>query len=581
MARSWCLSWNSLQGNKLNGRFCVSRQLFRRTRERVEDLYEFLGTIVRGWRLIAVCVGITLALAVIYLARVKPVYLASARLLVLQHGDSRSTSPMAPLIITTTCYDQHFARPPCHRHRGRPADLLRPGADPAIGRPDRTTADLLRPCGGDQCLAGRGRAGAPGHRAGSALCAYNYFPPIGSLAISNPDDITRMVAFVFEGILTSVLMERLHRARRQAEENRREADGLREASRRAEDRLRAIIDNTDALIYMKNPNLTYDVMNRKLREIVGVAEGKVAGLTDHDVFPKGVAEGIQANDRSVLEKGKAMECEEVIPRGDRCHTYVSLKFPLLDSAGVPYAVGGVSTDITPLKEAQRRAVQAERLAAIGQMAAGLAHEGRNALQRSQVCLELLTRQLGDRPEALDLVAGIQQAQDDLHRLYEEVRGYAAPIVLDRRSCRISDLLHEAWERLAPSRTGRDALLQARGDPDLACSGDAFQLIQVFRNILDNALAAAHDPVVIDVEWAETTAAGQPAVGIVIRDNGPGLTPEQRCNLFEPFYTTKTQGTGLGMAIAKRIIDAHEGVIAAGTDNGGGATILITLPRGEK
>ena len=414
-----------------------------------------------------------------------------------------------------------------------------------------------------------------------ALCAYNYFPPIGSLAISDPGDITRMMAFVFEGILTSVLMERLHRARRQVEENRREADGLREASRRAEDRLRAIIDNTDALIYMKNHNLTYDVMNRKLREIVGVAEGKVAGLTDHDVFPKGVAEGIQANDRSVLEKGKAMGCEEVIPRGDRCHTYVSLKFPLLDSAGVPYAVGGVSTDITPLKEAQRRAVQAERLAAIGQMAAGLAHEGRNALQRSQVCLELLTRQLGDRPEALDLVACIQQAQDDLHRLYEEVRGYAVPIVLDRRSCRISDLLHEAWKRLAPSRTGRDALLQARGDPDLACSGDAFQLIQVFRNILDNALAAAHDPVVIDVEWAETTAAGQPAVGIVIRDNGPGLTPEQRCNLFEPFYTTKTQGTGLGMAIAKRIIDAHEGVIAAGTDNGGGATILITLPRGEK
>ncbi|MGZ3395617.1 MAG: hypothetical protein ACXWPK_16415, partial [Isosphaeraceae bacterium] len=84
---------------------------------------------------------------------------------------------------------------------------------------------------------------------------------------------------VFERTPTSVLMEQLHWARRQAEENRREADGLREASRRAEDRLRAIIDNTDALIYMKNPNLTYDVMNRKLREIVGVAEGKVAGLT--------------------------------------------------------------------------------------------------------------------------------------------------------------------------------------------------------------------------------------------------------------------------------------------------------------
>ena len=210
------------------------------------------------------------------------------------------------------------------------------------------------------------------------------------------------MAFVFESILTSVLMEWLHLARRQAEESRREADGFREASRRAEERLRAIIDNTDALIYTKNIDLTYNIMNKKLREIVGVGEGKVAGLTDHDVFPKGVAEGIQANERGVLEKGKAMECEEVIPWGDRARTYVSLKFPLLDSAGVPYAVGAVSTDITLLKEAQQRAVQAERLAAIGQMAAGLAHEGRNALQRGQICLEMLARRVGDRPEALDL-----------------------------------------------------------------------------------------------------------------------------------------------------------------------------------
>jgi PAS domain S-box-containing protein len=413
------------------------------------------------------------------------------------------------------------------------------------------------------------------------ICALNFFPPIGSLMVSNPNDVARLTAFVFEGVLTSVLMEWLHRARRQAEQSRGEADSFRDVSRLAEERLRAIIDNTDALIYMKSKHLEYNIMNKKLREILGIAGTKVAGLTDLDVFPKEVAERIQANDRRVLEKGEPLECEEVIPRGDTPHTYVSLKFPLLDSAGVPYAVGGVSTDITPLKEAQRRAVQAERLAAIGQMAAGLAHEGRNALQRSQICLEMLTRQLRDRPEALDLVAGIQEAQDDLHRLYEEVRGYAAPIVLDRQSCRLSDLVREAWVHLAPSRTGRDAVLRDRGDPNLTCSGDPFRLIQVFRNILDNALAAAQDPVMIDVEWAEANGAAQPSIGIVIRDNGPGLTPEQKRNLFEPFFTTKTQGTGLGMAIAKRIIDAHEGLIAASTDNGRGTTISITLPRGNK
>ena len=418
----------------------------------------------------------------------------------------------------------------------------------------------------------------------TVLCTLAFFPPIGSLRISSPNDLARLAAFVVEGVLTSVLMERLHRARQRAEQSRREAEASRNESRLADERLRIIIDNTDAIIYLKNLNLQYISMNRKLREIVGLAAPEVAGLTDRDMFPEVVAEAIRANDRRVLADGMAIECEEVIPLADGPHTYVSLKFPLLDPAGLLYAVGGVSTDITPLKEAQRRAVQAERLAAVGQMIAGLAHEGRNALQRGQACLEMLARKVEDRPDALDLVAGIQEAQDDLHQLYEEVRGYAAPIVLDRRSCRIGDLLFEAWGRLATSRVGRDAVLRDRGDPGLACSGDAFRLTQVFRNILDNSLAAAQDPVVIDVEWSEAETAGVPAVGIAIRDNGPGLTPSQRCNLFEPFFTTKSQGTGLGMAIAKRIVDAHGGAIEAGAGAGPGAgpgaTILITLPRGK-
>ena len=415
----------------------------------------------------------------------------------------------------------------------------------------------------------------------SALASFFFFSPIGSLRISEPNDLARLVAFVAEGILTSFTMEWLHQARRRAEESRREAEGLRETTRRAEEWLRAIVDNTDAIIYLKDTKLNYVMMNRKLRNVLGIALGDSTGVSDHGVFPKGAAESIRANDQRVLEQGKSIEFIEMITIKEINRHYMSLKFPLLDPAGTPYAVGCVSTDITPLKEAQHRALQAERLAAIGQMAAGLAHEGRNALQRSQACLEMLARHIRDQPEALDLVAGIQEAQDDLHRLYEEVRGYAAPIVLKRRSCRIGDLLREAWVHLKPSRSERDAVLRDQGHPDLACRGDAFRLIQVFRNILDNSLAAAHDPVRIDVEWFKAELGGQPAVTIVIRDNGPGLTPEQRCKLFEPFYTTKSQGTGLGLAIAKRVIDAHEGVITAGPDSDHGATILITLPRGEQ
>ena len=115
--------------------------------------------------------------------------------------------------------------------------------------------------------------------------------------------------------------------------------------------------------------------------------------------------------------------------------------------------------------------------------------------------------------------------------------------------------------------------------DLRCVADPFRLEQVFRNILDNALAAGSPPVPIEVRAAAAELDGQPAIRIAVRDNGPGIAPEQRSKIFDPFFTTKAKGTGLGMAIAKRIVEAHGGRIAIGDGDGPGAVFLITLPRG--
>jgi signal transduction histidine kinase len=239
----------------------------------------------------------------------------------------------------------------------------------------------------------------------------------------------------------------------------------------------------------------------------------------------------------------------------------------------------VGSDITEMQEAQQRAVQSERLAAIGEMVAGLAHESRNALQRGQACLEMLALQVRDRPEALGLIARLQRAQDDLHHLYEDVRGYAAPLRLERHRCDLTAIWREAWANLETQRAGRAASLrEGLREPEIPCSADPFRLGQVFHNILENALAACRDPVRVEVVCSATTLDGRPAVRVAVRDNGPGLNAEQRRHVFDPFYTTKTKGTGLGMAIAKRIIDAHGGQIAVGNVAGPGAEILITLPR---
>jgi signal transduction histidine kinase len=108
--------------------------------------------------------------------------------------------------------------------------------------------------------------------------------------------------------------------------------------------------------------------------------------------------------------------------------------------------------------------------------------------------------------------------------------------------------------------------------------DPFALRQVFRNILENSLAACTDPVEIRVSYLPDRLDDQDALTVRIRDNGPGLSAEECRRAFDSFYTTKTKGTGLGLAISKRIVGAHQGQIAANPDCQDGAEFLVTLPR---
>ena len=235
-------------------------------------------------------------------------------------------------------------------------------------------------------------------------------------------------------------------------------------------------------------------------------------------------------------------------------------------------------EIVERKRAQEQALQAERLAAIGEMVTGLAHESRNALQQIQASLEMLTRRIGSGPER-ELVDEIQAAQDRLHRLFEEVRSYAAPIKLERESCELPSVWREAWRQLNAQVQERVVSFKEHiRSAALRCSVDRFALERVFRNIMENALAARDDPVHIEINCSETHLGPRPALRVAIQDNGPGLTAEQRQNIFVPFYTTKVRGTGLGMAIAKRIVEAHGGQIMAGAASGPGAVITIVLPR---
>jgi signal transduction histidine kinase len=105
-----------------------------------------------------------------------------------------------------------------------------------------------------------------------------------------------------------------------------------------------------------------------------------------------------------------------------------------------------------------------------------------------------------------------------------------------------------------------------------------QLKQVFRNLLENALSTGAEPARVRIHWHATTLAGEPALQVHVCDNGPGFPPEKRDRLFEPFFTTKAHGTGLGLAVCKRIIAAHGGRIEAGANGASGGEIILTLPQ---
>ncbi|WP_197231040.1 sensor histidine kinase [Novipirellula artificiosorum] len=227
-------------------------------------------------------------------------------------------------------------------------------------------------------------------------------------------------------------------------------------------------------------------------------------------------------------------------------------------------------------KAQQRAAQAERLAAIGQVVASVAHESRNALQRILAHVELIEEHVGGDSEIMVDLHAIRSAAGSLTQMCEELREFSGELHLDLQLCSLEELIAACWDSLQQHPRQRESRLRV-DVANISLWIDPLRMDQVLRNLLENSLTALDRPVSIRAHAVECRSQGVDVVQLTLSDNGPGFLPQNLDKVFEPFFTTKQRGTGLGLAICKRIVESHGGSIAIGDADSSGATVIITLP----
>jgi len=411
-----------------------------------------------------------------------------------------------------------------------------------------------------------------------------------------------------------------------------------EAHRLTEARLQAILDNTTAVIYVKDREGRYSLVNRQFERLFGIPQDRVLRQTDFELFPAEVAEVLQANDREVLQARAPLEFEEVVPQPGEQRTYISIKFPLCDTAGAARAVCGISTDITErkraetqllqanaelvdanrhlsrseealrqaltelrasheqLKATQLQLIQAEKLESIGTLAAGVAHEVKNPLQTILMGIAYLSR----KPQARRGNAGIvlNEMRESIKRADSIVRG-----LVEFSSCNHPDVQDEALNQIIDQSltlvkyelTKQHVTVVkdlAPSLPPLKLERNKIQ--QAFINLFLNAIQAMPEGGRLIVrtyekrlngdpgnhEPASPSASGKARTAVVaeVEDTGAGIPDDQLPRIFDPFFTTKAPGvgTGLGLPVTRKIVELHGGSIEVANHPGSGAQFSLTF-----
>ncbi|WP_437711812.1 AAA family ATPase [Sorangium sp. So ce448] len=372
-----------------------------------------------------------------------------------------------------------------------------------------------------------------------------------------------------------------------------------QAVRDSKELLQSIIDNSTAVISLKNLEGRYLMINRRYAELFHVSEQAIVGRTDYDVFPRERADAYRAVDQEVLATGTALQAEEEALQDDGLHTYISLKYPLCNASGQPYAICGVSTDITERKqaEAERQARKTAEAAsrAKTEFLRNMSHELRTPLNAILGYAQILKRSPGLEDRQAVGLNTIQQSGQHLLTLINDLLDlakieagklelYPEPVHLLTFLTVVADTI-----RVRAEQKSLHFVYEVAPHLPQAVLADEKRLRQVLLNLLGNAVKFTDRGRVrfgVQVLAQDETDETGARLRFEVEDTGVGMTPEQLGKLFQPFGRVgdvrRRPGTGLGLMISHQLVHFMGGEIHVESrpDEGSRFWFDATLPVAE-
>ncbi|MBI5093892.1 MAG: PAS domain S-box protein [Candidatus Hydrogenedentes bacterium] len=303
--------------------------------------------------------------------------------------------------------------------------------------------------------------------------------------------------------------------------------------------------------------------NRAAGEVLGYSPEEAVGNPFQQVFGREFS----------AESGRARIIELTAKSGKRVPVSEN-DSPLHDRTGRRIGTVKVFHDLSEVEALREQVRRKDRLAAIGEMAATVAHEIRNPLGGIRGFAALLARDFDDLDPRKRLVEKILTGTRNLDRVVTELLEYTRPVELRLRSTLCSDLIEAAVGYLELGN--RAVSINNRVGADVCALADPDKLRQVLLNILINSVQSIEQCGLIEI----TASTDKDAITILVRDTGCGMSREHLEQVFSPFFTTKEKGTGLGLAVAAKIVEGHGGWLKAESELGKGTTMMVCLPRAD-